>query len=320
MLIGKAELEAGLARAREVAAARGAGPAAGIHGPGSPAWRLEREAIVFLGGGRAALMQLAHPPVAYAIEQHSTTRADVAGRFRRTFEHVLSVAFGDLDHACASARRVHDVHRRIIGTIPIDVGGFRAGARYHANDADSLRWVYATLVDTVIHVTELTRGALSPAARDAYVRGSHQFARMFGLPDAMLPADHAAFTAYVDAMLGSGAIAVAPAAREMAAFLLGRGAGQVQTRLGRWLERVTAALLPPALRADFGLDWGLADAARVRVAIAALRPLYAVLPPTMRWVPAYQHARRRIAGRGPSGLSRALERGFYQLATLPTSR
>lgn len=320
MLIGKSELEASLDRARAVASAVHGDPRAGIHGPGTASWRLERESIVFAGGGRAALLQLAHPAVAYAIDQHSTTRDDVVGRFQRTFELVFAIAFGDLDHAMAAARRVHDIHRRIVGTIPIDVGAWQAGTRYHANDADSLLWVYATLVDTVVRVTELMRGRLSRRRRDAYVQGSHQFARMFGLPDAMLPPDWAAFSAYVDATLASGTIAVSPPAREMAGFLLGRGGGAVQASLGRWLERVTAALLPPRLRDDFGLAWSAADATRVKLAIAAVRPTYAVLPRAMRWLPAYQDARRRIAGRPPGALSRLLDRGLQQLAQMATGR
>ncbi|MCB9574762.1 MAG: DUF2236 domain-containing protein [Kofleriaceae bacterium] len=84
-----------------------ADPRDGIHGPGSPAWQLQRESMVFLGGGRAALLQLAHPFVAYAIDQHSKTRGDVVGRFQRTFRNVFAMSFGTLDEATTAARRVH---------------------------------------------------------------------------------------------------------------------------------------------------------------------------------------------------------------------
>src|SRR5258705_8047551 len=164
------------------------------------------------------------------------------------------------------------------------------------------------------------RGRLSVGRRDAYIRGTHQFARMFGIPEAMLPADWAAFAAYVDGMLASGTIAVAPPAREMAAFLLGRGGGAEQVPLGRWVERVTAALLPARLRDEFGLRWGFGDAARVRLAIAAVRPAYAVVPPALRWLPAYQDARRRIEGKEPRRLTRWLDRGLQQLAGMATGR
>ncbi len=48
---------------------------AGLFGPGSMAWEIEREMILLAGGGRATLLQLAHPFVAYAIEQHSVTKS-----------------------------------------------------------------------------------------------------------------------------------------------------------------------------------------------------------------------------------------------------
>ena len=93
--MSREDLEASLARV-------GAGvsdPRHGIHGPDSPAWKMQREAICFLGGGRAALLQLAHPFVAYGVDQHSKTRSDVIGRFQRTFMAVFAMTFGDLQEA-----------------------------------------------------------------------------------------------------------------------------------------------------------------------------------------------------------------------------
>ena len=123
---------------------------AGIYGPGTVSWEVNREGITMLGGGCAALMQLAHPWVAHAVDQHSQTRTDPVGRFQRTFGHVFAMVFGDLDHAVRSARRVHALHTTIRGAIKEDVGAFRRGDRYHANDEQALLWVHATLVDTAL--------------------------------------------------------------------------------------------------------------------------------------------------------------------------
>ena len=100
-VVTRSELEGALARVRAAVA----DPRDGIHGPGSPAWQLQRESMVFLGGGRAALLQLAHPFVAYAIDQHSKTRGDVVGRFQRTFRNVFAMVYGDLDTAMRAAGR-----------------------------------------------------------------------------------------------------------------------------------------------------------------------------------------------------------------------
>jgi ER-bound oxygenase mpaB/B'/Rubber oxygenase, catalytic domain len=66
----------------------------GVFGPASVIWRIDREAAIFLGAGRALLLQLAHPWVAAAIFEHSRTFTDPIGRFHRTFEVVFSLISG----------------------------------------------------------------------------------------------------------------------------------------------------------------------------------------------------------------------------------
>src|SRR5688572_10462264 len=216
------ELEASLSQLRaHVVDAR-----AGIFGPRSVAWQIGADLGLFLGGGRAALLQLAHPFVAHAIDQHSRTRSDVVGRFQRTFKNVFAMAFGELDDAFTAARRVHAVHSRIHGTLATAIGGWPAGTRYHANDADALRWVHATLVDTTLNVRERLDGSLPLDLKDRYVIEMNRFAALFGIPPALLPDSWAAHTAYMARMISSDRLAVAPCAREMASFLMGRGVAE----------------------------------------------------------------------------------------------
>ena len=66
-IVGEADLECELTIVRSAAA----GGPAGVFGPASVMWRIDREAAVFLGAGRALLLQLAHPWVAAAIAEHS---------------------------------------------------------------------------------------------------------------------------------------------------------------------------------------------------------------------------------------------------------
>ncbi len=80
-MVSASDLESALDRVR----ANAAGPVAGVFGPDTVTWRIDREAVIFLGAGRALLMQLAHPWVAAAIAEHSKTFADPIGRFHRTF-------------------------------------------------------------------------------------------------------------------------------------------------------------------------------------------------------------------------------------------
>jgi uncharacterized protein (DUF2236 family) len=287
----------------------------GILGPRSVAWQLGGDLGVFLGGGRAALLQLAHPMVAYAIDHHSRTRADVVGRFQRTFRHIFAMVFGELDDALFAARRVHAVHSRIHGTIPHAVGAYPAGARYDANDLGALRWVHATLVDTTIAVRERLDGPLPAAVKDRYIVELHRFGALFGIPAAELPGSWREHARYMEDMLGGDAIAVAPCAREMAQFLVGRGAPEaVQPPLGRVLEALTAALLPRHLVRAFGLAAPPGSAAGVRLGFAAFAPAYRVLPRRLVAIPALSEATRRLEGKPPSRLAAWTERRLFGLS------
>src|SRR6201995_2745772 len=141
-LLTDEDLESSLVAVRQAAA----GPIEGIFGPASLTWRVDREAAVFLGAGRALLLQLAHPWVAAAIAEHSRTVDDPIGRFHRTFAVVFTMVFGTLDQALSAARALHRRHALIHGPLPITVGPFRAGSPYQANDLAALLWIYATLV------------------------------------------------------------------------------------------------------------------------------------------------------------------------------
>jgi uncharacterized protein (DUF2236 family) len=87
-------------------------PIHGMFGPSSISWRINRESALFLGAGRASLLQLAHPWVAAALDQHSNLRSDPLARFHNTFKVVFTAIFGTLQQALGvplpvSAARSH---------------------------------------------------------------------------------------------------------------------------------------------------------------------------------------------------------------------
>jgi len=298
--VGRRDLEALLDRVR----ASAPDPRAGLFGPGSKLWEVNRHSIAFLGAGRAALLQLAHPWVAWGVEQHSRTRDDPVGRFQRTFFHVFRMVYGDLDTALSAARAVHRIHERITGSIGAAAGPFAARSAYRANQPDALLWVHATLWDTSIRCFELVVRPLSIEERRAYYEETKRFAWLFGIPDAVLPPSWEAFDAYVQGMLASDVLTVTGPAARMAGFLFqpivpGTGA------LLRRYDEVTAWLLPERIAGDFGLARG-GDAGRRRfdATVARLRKVWPWLPERLRYLPAYLEARRRIegrAGRDPVG-------------------
>src|SRR5436305_14378655 len=127
-----------------------ADPRAGIFGPAAMSWKINRESALFLGAARAALLQLAHPWVATALQQHSSLMAQPIERFHNTFRIVFAMIFGSLGQAAAAARHLYALHTRIRGEMTEDVAAWPRGSAYEANEIAALRWVYATLVESAV--------------------------------------------------------------------------------------------------------------------------------------------------------------------------
>jgi uncharacterized protein (DUF2236 family) len=155
---------------REFAIVRDAGVvnSIGVFGPSSMMCHIDKEAAIFLGAGRALLLQLAHPWIAAAIAQHSQTLTDPIGRFHRTFNAMFTMVFGTTEQALAAARRLHRRHASICGTLPGATGAFAADSRYRANDVAALRWVHATLIDTALVAYQLVCQPLPPEECERY--------------------------------------------------------------------------------------------------------------------------------------------------------
>jgi uncharacterized protein (DUF2236 family) len=290
-LVSTEDLERELALVRNSAA----GEREGIFGPRSVTWRVSREAAIFLGAGRALLLQLAHPWVAAAISEHSRSLADPVGRFHRTFEISFAMVFGTLDQAFAAARSLHRRHVAICGRLPEDAGPFAAGSWYHANDLKALAWVHATLVESALIAHDFALPPLSAGERERHYAESRLFAGLFGIPPQSLPPDWQSFAAYVEAMSSSETLTVTPQARAIARQLL-EGTG-TWLSVPRWYRRLTVHLLPPRVRTGFGFRYEQADRLAADRTIKRLGRAYRLLPARLRYVGPYQEAQARMLGR-----------------------
>jgi uncharacterized protein (DUF2236 family) len=304
-LVAEKDLEATLDRVR----ADAAGPVAGVFGPDTVTWRIDREAVIFLGAGRALLLQLAHPWVAAAIAEHSRTLADPIGRFHRTFDIVFAMVFGSLDRALLSSRQLHRRHGVIVGEMPETVGPFAAGSRYCANDIPSLRWVHATLVESALMAHDLVLPPLSAVERERYWTENRLFGALFGLTADDLPADWSGFTAYTAGMVQSETLTVSPAAREIATQIF--GGARPWLRPPRWYRALTARMLPERLRAGFGFLLDERDTRSADRAVKWIRRVYPRLPNRLRYVGPYQEAQARLRGEPkPDWMIRCLNRAW----------
>jgi uncharacterized protein (DUF2236 family) len=302
-IVSEADLEHELETFRSARA----GGSAGIFGPGSMTWRINRETAIFLAGGRALLLQLAHPWVAAAIAQHSQTLADPVGRFRRTFMPLFAMSFGTRDEAVSAARRLHRRHAEISGRLTENVGAFTAGSCYRANDVAALRWVHATLTDSALIAYELLCPPLSLEERERSYTEACKFASFFGIPQSVLPQSRAGFADYMETMLQSDVLVVSATARGVASAIF--SAEATRLRIPFWYRALTLSLLPSRLRTEFGLSYGSAEQRAADRSLAILRYVYPIIPLHLRYVPPYHEALARLAGRSrPAPLTRVLNR------------
>lgn len=287
------DLQAWLTEAKR----QGVDPAAGVFGPDSMMWHIGKESLGFLGSGRAALLQLAHPWVANAIDQHSDTRTDPVGRFNRTFINVFTMIFGSMEQVEHSARRVHAVHKHIQGELAEDSGAFAHGSYYQANEAHAMLWVHATLWDTQIRMYELVLGQLSAEEKEAYYEETKRFAWLFGIPDELIPQNWNAFQHYMERMYASDVLTVGQVGREMGSMLFRFDIPFAKMPL-EWLRTITAEVLPERLSRDFGLPED--SDARHRTferSLRWIRRVYPRVPARLRYIPPYVEARRRLSGK-----------------------
>ena len=232
--------------------------------------RVNRENILLLGGGRALLMQLAHPKVAAGVDEHSDFRAHPIRRLRRTIRMTMAIVFGDRETALAAARGVNQVHSRV------------QGRDYRALDPELLLWVYATLADTALVTYETFVQPLVRSEREEFHEEFKLLGELLGIPRERFPATVADFDAYLEEMVATGPVRVDARARELAAQVMRPPARLLPGPVMLPLNIVTTGLLPPALREQYGLPWGPRQQRAYRLAIAVVPRVIALTPPLLR--------------------------------------
>jgi uncharacterized protein (DUF2236 family) len=277
-------------------------PLAGIFGPDSISWKINRESALFLGAGRAALLQLAHPWVAVALDQHSSLLEKPIARFHNTFRVVFTMVFGSADQAFGASRSLHQLHANIRGEIPIAIAGYKKDSPYEANQIPALSWVFATLVESAIVAYECVLPPLTAQQRNAYFAEARTLAALFGIPDQALPADWNAFTAYIADMCNSQALGVSDRSRYMAHRLLAGSGSRIHPP--HWYHAITTDWLPLRFRDEFGLDFNPKVEQAARKAHQWLPRFYTRLPATLRFVGPYQEACARLDHRAPGLMTR----------------
>ena len=262
--------------------------AAGLFGPGSMAWRIDREVLVLGGGTCALLLQLAHPAVAAGVAQHSTFRDDPFARLRGTLTATMAVVFGTQAQADRAIRRINAIHGAVRGTVP------ESGAPYDARDPRLLLWVHATLVDTALRMYDRFVAPLTPDDAQAYHAEAREIAIRLGVPPDSVPATLRELRAFMAGMVASGEVAVSPTALELSTAV--RYPTAFPPRFV-WdaAHLASDSVLHPEVRRQYGIPWSSRRAAGVARLAGASRGRVPLVPAALRFVPQARTAERRLA-------------------------
>jgi len=258
----------------------------GLFGPGSVTWRVNGEAVLLAGGGRALLLQVAHPSIAAGVEQHSSYDTDPWGRVIRTLDVVTRITFGDSDASARAARGLRAAHRRVCGV--------RAdGVAYDAADPDLLLWVWATLVDSALLVYTRCVRPLPLEDLQRYYAEQTLFAAACGVPEGHWPESYAGFRAYFEAVI-DGDLHVTPDALRVSRAVASPAVPLPLRPPFELLNLLTAGLLPRSLREQYGLRWGPHRERLLSASTGSIRRLLPLLPALVRRLPPERAAERRV--------------------------
>jgi len=243
--------------------------------PTSLFWRVNRELLINLAGGRALLLELAHPLVATGVAQHSGFQQHPFRRLWRTMQVMTQLTFGNEEERSHALRAFHGCHKNVQGRLPKGEGRYEGGSHYHAEHPELKLWVLATLIDSALLAHEVFISPLSPSDKQSYYEDCKPMASLLGIPSSLRPASYEAFQQYLDEMLESEILHVGENARQIVAALL----------QPRWFRPVVQAahffgtgLLPERVRAMYNLRWDKNEEERLRRLATRLQWLRAHLP------------------------------------------
>ena len=248
-----------------------------------------------LGGGRALILQVAHPTVAAGVAQHSDYTTAPWQRLVGTLDLYLRVIYGGRDETTAEAgERLRELHKRIKG---VDA----AGRHYHALDPAAFHWVHATLVESMVEMNTRFKQPLTLVELELFYEEMCEVATLYGLRERDMPAGWTAFKEYFDDMVATE-LGDSELLQEVIATVFNPSKPPVlpvpdrlwgiASRPGAELMRlITVGSLPRVLRERVGLRWSRERELALRAQQEAIRRLFPLLPERVRLMPPAYEAR-----------------------------
>jgi uncharacterized protein (DUF2236 family) len=260
--------------------------------PDSRIWKIDREMILLLAGGRALLMQLAHPKIAAGVADHSRFQDDPFGRLYRTMSAMWSIVFDERTEARTALARVENRHKKVQGVVSPGEP-LHAKNHYDAFDQELLLWVHATLIDSAMIAYDHFVRSLQPVEKVGYYDDSKRLACLFGIEEKLIPPSLTEFEQYMERVLTKRVLAVGPTARNLSQDIL-YARPWIFKPAGPLFRFVTAGLLPEKLREGYELTWNERKEKTFSLLARAIQVSLPLVPTPIRVVPNARAAERAL--------------------------
>ncbi|WP_431245430.1 oxygenase MpaB family protein [Leifsonia xyli] len=235
------------------------------------------EALTLAAGGRALLLQIAHPAVGRGVVEHSDFATRLMDRFDGTMLYLTASMFGSPGELQAMRRVVNRAHAAVRGT-----GG--SGPAYNAYDPELQLWVAATLYESMVDIHARVFGELAAAQADTVYREFTQALSNLQLAPDGWPPSREAFGDYWDRMVRT--LRVDDDVRVVSRQILyPTGLPWAFRPLLPAVRLLTTGLLPPSLRRQFRLPWNARRQRRFDRMLRVTAVVYPRLPLRLRHLP-----------------------------------
>ncbi|UAJ78678.1 DUF2236 domain-containing protein [Leifsonia sp. ZF2019] len=243
------------------------------------------EALPLVGGGRALLLQVAHPAVGRGVLEHSDFAERAMDRLHATMTFMYAATFATPEEFAVVRRRVNKAHA------PVRAEAAEGAPAYNAYDPQLQLWVAATLYETMTQLYERVFGRLADDERERVYQEYTRLGANLQVPPSSWPPTRAAFDDYWQAMIER--LAVSDGTRELARQIL------YPRNVPSWMRvflpdirLVTAGLLPAEVREQYRLPWDADRAHRYERWMHRLARWYPRVPRFLRTAPRDDYLRR----------------------------
>jgi uncharacterized protein (DUF2236 family) len=247
--------------------------------------RVHEERAVGLLYGQRALCVGAIKPLNYVgTSEHTRNKLRPFRRITRTAAMFETVFFGTREEADRVLAAVHQMHQKVVGSLPQDAGShYPAGTPYSAFDPELMLWTVAVIADSAQWFYEHLVGPLGESERNDLWLDYLRFAELFGMSRNDVPATYRDFREWYEQQLLGEDLYLTEEARYMgyaSAFEIPMPSGQ---RLPKYIhDLVMLGSLPQRVRDLYGLSYSSAQARRCGMVLRGGRLMNRFTSPALR--------------------------------------